>query len=232
MTFSKATLTFLRALKRNNDSEWFRENREAYVERVQAPSLAFAEGVLEACARKGLPFRGEAKKCLFRLNRDIRFSKDKSPFKTHLGIVFSPTGEKSSFGLGYVHVEPGSLFVAGGFWQPEPPELKRFRMALAREGKAFLAAVKSVEKAGFSMGLEDAAPLKRIPQGFGAYEDDPVGEYLRWKSFSASHPLTEEELFSDKAPALVAARLGKLLPLLEFGWTHVAPPRRPTGRGG
>ena len=225
MTFTKGTLTFLRDLKKDNTSEWFKENRPRYDEHVYAPSLDFAQGVLAHCAKLGLPFRGEPKKCLFRVNRDIRFSKDKSPYKTHIGITFTPTGEKQAFGVGYFHIEPKEIFVAGGFWCPEPPELKRFREAIARKPDLFLAAAKDVTKAGYTMECEPGFLLKRLPKGYESQAETPQAEYLKWKSFTASMPMSAEDLLSPKLAQEVAKKLAKLLPLLEFGWKNVAPPR-------
>jgi uncharacterized protein (TIGR02453 family) len=221
--YTKKTFQFLKQLKKNNSSEWFAEHRGEFVSFVQQPSLFLAEQVLEICEKKKLPFRGQPKKCLFRLNRDVRFSNDKSPYKTHQGIVFSPTGEKSSFGCGYLHIEPTECFVGGGFWMPESAQIKLFRRAIADHSKEFLAVAAKLSKKGLQMSCEEKLSLKSIPRGFDEFRETPVANYLKWKSYTGIRPIDEASLVSEKLPVEIVKVLESLLPLLEFGWKYVAP---------
>ena len=200
--------------------EWFEANRSTYDEHVLEPlrrlvaSLTFAFEVAE------LPLRGDPKASLFRLNRDIRFSKDKSPYKTNVGAVLTRDGTKSAPGLLYLHIEPANSFAALGFYMPEPLRLAALRDAIVanparwRELEATLAREK--------LGLSRESELTRLPKGFDAVAVAEVADALRLKSFVVSRELPQAAL---QGPALVNdivafARAG--LPLLSFGWSALA----------
>src|SRR5262245_24791864 len=125
-----STLKFLRDLKKNNNKEWFDSNRKTY-EAARKDFEAFLEKVLNKLSQSDDSIKNlKPKDCLFRINRDIRFSKDKSPYKTNFGAYINRGGKKSIYGGYYFHCEPEQAFVGGGLWQPLPPELKKVRQEI------------------------------------------------------------------------------------------------------
>src|SRR5690554_328608 len=137
--FTPAALTFLRRLKRNNRRDWFQENRATWEREVLAPMRLFVEDMDVRFARFAPEIIGDPKRSIFRIHRDVRFSRDKSPYKTHAACWFKHShsahgvgSERHGAGAGfYFHLEPGASFVAGGIWMPPRPSLNRLREAIA-----------------------------------------------------------------------------------------------------
>src|SRR6266542_1281494 len=135
---AKNTFDFLKKIKKNNDREWFEKNKDQYLNakedvenNIQSLIGEFSKFAPEL---KGL----DAKKCLFRIYRDIRFSKDKRPYKTNLGASLNPGGKKVQSPGYYIHFEPGNSFIAGGIWMPEAPELNAIRQEIDYHSRDFL----------------------------------------------------------------------------------------------
>lgn len=190
-SFSPALFDFLRDLAAHNDREWFAAERERYEAEVLDPALAFVEDVAHLLPRVSPHFVADPRRSggsLFRIHRDVRFSRDKSPYKTHVGIQFRHARGRDVHAPGYyVHLEPGSVFVACGIWQPPSDALRAIRdrlVAREREWRAVTSEAAFAER--FTLGGES---LKRAPQGFAP--DHPLIEDLRRKSFIASATLSE-----------------------------------------
>ena len=182
---------FLRDLKRNNDRDWFDENRERYERDVRAPIVAFISDLgprLTKISRHVVADPRPVGGSLFRIHRDTRFSKDKSPYKTHAACHFRhEETTKDVHGPGfYLHLEPGSVFVAGGLWRPEPEALAKIREALVAGPAKWRKAI-----AGLELGGE---MLKRPPRGFDA--DHPLVDDLRRTDFITSVELDEKRACS------------------------------------
>lgn len=198
--FTKETLKFLADLEKHNERAWFEKNKARYEEAVKEPSLR-----LIADTASKLGWDGK----LMRIHRDVRFSKDKSPYKTNIGIGFHPRGLPKAPLLGgiYLHVMPKESFVAAGSWQPEPAVLSKIRDAIVARPAAW-------EKAR-KVGLDDDVEgLKRAPKGF-----DPEHRYvedLKRKSFTASTDLTPAQVTSDELPKLLVAAEKRMRPLNDF----------------
>jgi uncharacterized protein (TIGR02453 family) len=215
--FGKDALGFFRALKFHQDKAWFEENRSIYEDQVVAPMVALLNDLGAAFAKQKIPLRANGKKAIFRIHRDVRFAKDKSPYKTHAGAVMTPGGGKMDPGLLYIHVDPEGCFVAAGFHMPDPPALARMRTAIARNnGKAFLKAEADLKKA--KLTLSDGEALSRVPRGFEAFKGGPLDPVLRRKSFIVERPVSEKELASAKLAAAIVDFTGRAMPLLKFGW--------------
>jgi len=213
--FRPAALTFFRDLAANQTKTWFEANRAAYETEVKLPLAALIGEVAGRLAAKGLVFSGDAKRAMFRLNRDVRFSHDKSPYKTHAGAAMTRDGVKTSPGVLYLHIDPEGCFVAAGFYHPEPEALGRMRQALVAKPDRWRDVIKALKKHGLELDREDA--LARAPKGY-----DPVpaavAEDIKLKSWVVSSKLAEERVFS---PGLVGDVVDFALaaaPLLEFGW--------------
>ena len=219
MPFTKRALTFFRNLKRNNNKPWFEAHREEYEGDVRGPMRQLVEEMDVRLARFAPELCGDPRRSMFRINRDIRFSKDKSPYKTNAGCWFYHRGSTGKVGgeategsAGfYFHLEPGSCFVGGGLWMPPRPQLNRLRDAIADDHESFAAVARGLRRFG---GLSDDAMLKRMPRGFG--EDHPGARWLRYQSFTAGRALTDTQVTSLKLPALLEREFQALLPLVRW----------------
>ena len=160
---------------------------------------------------------------MFRIHRDVRFSANKDPYKTHAGAVLTRSGRKNDPGLLYFHLSPEECFFAAGFYQPEPDQLARLRAAAARAPKPFKAMTAKLKKAGLALSAEDA--LKRAPRGFEAIDDPEIAAATRLKSMVCLRPVAETAIAS---PALVddfCAFAADALPLLKWGWDAIVDAR-------
>src|SRR5688572_7833283 len=178
-----STVKFLRDLSKNNNKNWFENNRDKY-EDAKSDFETFVQTLIDQHGRKDENIRDlVAKKCTFRINRDIRFSKDKTPYKTNMGGSLDRGGKKSIYAGYYVHLEPGGKsFVGGGLWMPMPEETKKVRQEIDYCLDEFKSIVESKKFKTIFGGLykgEDAS-LKKVPQGFDA--ENPAAPYLKLKS--------------------------------------------------
>lgn len=176
-------LSFLKDLKQNNDRTWFKENKERYDE-VHAAFLVITQQLIDRIAGFDPEAAGlEAKDCLFRIYRDIRFSSDKSPYKTHMGAYIAQGGRKSERAGYYLHLEPGNSLLSGGLWMPAPRLLKMVRQDLYDQMDEFLTILEEPSFHALFPALEGDA-LKRNPEGFPAHF--PHDEVIRQKDFCVS----------------------------------------------
>src|SRR5262249_6532945 len=146
--FGPNALPFFKALKFHQSKVWFDDNRSLYETDILQPMVGLLDDLTAAFARKRVPLRGDGKRSIFRLNRDIRFSKDKSPYKTHAGAVMTRSGGKNDPGVLYVHVSPEGCFLAAGFYMPEPETLKKMREAIKAKPARFKAVLAALGKGG------------------------------------------------------------------------------------
>jgi len=189
-SFSPALFSFLRELADHNDREWFAENKARYVEDVQEPAIGFVANFERPLARISPNFRADARPMggsLFRIQRDIRFSKDKTPYKTHTGIHFRhrSAGDVHAPGF-YLHLEPGMVFAAAGIWHPDTAAQLAIRDAIADDPAEWKRATGGAFAKTYRLTGET---LKRPPPGFDA--DHPLIDDLKRKDFVCETPLTE-----------------------------------------
>jgi len=150
----------------------------------------------------------------FRIHRDARFSKDKTPYKTNFGCALHPAGKKARELGAYLHLQPGNgSFVAGGLYAPEPDQLKKFRLDMEDGPRAFLAILQAPEFRA-RLALMEGEPLKRVPRGFP--EDHPAAELLKLRQIVAWHPITDEQVLSPRFADDVVATVGALRPFLKY----------------
>jgi len=217
--FGPKALPFFEALKFHQSKAWFDENRALYEEDVVAPMVALVDDLTAAFAARKIPLRGDGKRAMFRLNRDVRFSKDKSPYKTHSGAVMTRSGSKKDNGLLYIHIDPTGCFAAAGFYMPEAPVLAAVRKAiLAQPGKA-KALLARLEKGGLALGAFDQ--LTRTPKGFEALKGGPLDSMIRMKSFVVEQKLPDKLVKSPKLAENIIDFAERARPLLDFGWQAV-----------
>src|SRR4029078_833326 len=175
----QATINFLKSLKKNNKKEWFDKNRKAY-ESARADFEGFIQSAIDQHSKNDTDLKElEARKCIFRINRDIRFSKDKSPYKTNFGASMDKGGRKSGFAGYYFQLEPGKSFLAGGLWMPEPEKLKKVRQEIDYCFDEFDEIISSRKFKSWFGELYEGEDIKlsRVPQGFE--KDNPASEFLK-----------------------------------------------------
>lgn len=219
--FGTESLAFFRGLARNNRKPWFESHRDDYERHVKQPLADLVQEMDLRFARIAPEMVGDPKRSVFRIYRDIRFSRDKSPYKTHAGCWFfhraasSKVGQEAHGGGAgfYFHLEPGNSLVAGGCWMPPRPALNRFRAAIAGDRRAFerVALAKPIAKLG---GLDRDHVLKRAPRGYG--DDDPAAEWLRLESFTVSRGLTDAQVTSGRLTTRLADDFATMLPFVRW----------------
>jgi uncharacterized protein (TIGR02453 family) len=157
--FGREALPFFKALAFHQSREWFEANRGAYESAIRGPMGDLVEDVAERLRQAKIPIKGDRKSVLFRIHRDVRFSANKDPYKTHAGAVMTRSGNKNDPGLLYFHLSPEECFFAAGFYLPDPDKLARLRAAAARAPKPFKAMTAKLRKSGLALSAEDS--LKR-----------------------------------------------------------------------
>ena len=212
-SITASSLTFLKILQRNNNRDWFNENKELYFA-AQQDVISFVEDLIQEISHFDEEIlKIEPKKALFRIYRDTRFSKDKTPYKTHFGASLG-MGKGAKISGYYLHIEPGKSFLAGGVYKPEPAVLKEIRKEISASGEDFLKILKQKEFRNNFRGLSVEHKLQRVPTGFE--KDHPLAEYLKLKSFTVSHPIADEALLEKESTKKFAKIFQSIQPLNDF----------------
>ena len=220
--FTPAAFQFLRGLARNNNRGWFEAHRPTYESTLKDPMRALIEEMDTRFASFAPEMTGDPKRSMFRIHRDTRFSRDKSPYKTHASCWFrhrsadhrvGSEAEGGSAGL-YFHVQPGESLVAAGMWMPPRPALNKIRDAIAENHKSLARIVDAPAFRRRFGRLEDEAMLKRMPRGFA--EDHPAGQWLRYQSFTISRNLTDKQIISPRLAKLLQDEFKLMMPLVRW----------------
>ncbi|TAF49894.1 MAG: DUF2461 domain-containing protein [Sphingobacteriia bacterium] len=214
---NKTTLQFLRQLRKNNHKDWFDENRKAY-EAAKADFAGLVGGVLKTFAAKDpLLSLLQPKDCVFRINRDVRFSKNKDPYKTNLAMYLVAGGKKSMLAGFYCHLEPdGKSFIGGGLYGADAEQLKKVRQEIDYNWKEFekIIKAKSFVSTFGDLSREEGMALQREPKGYE--KDNPAIHYLKLKSFVATHPLADADFMGEDATKKINNSFTALKPLVQF----------------
>src|SRR5690349_20558206 len=191
----KPTLKFLKDLKANKVKEWFDAHRTIY-DAARADFTNLVATVIEQYVKHDEEIAAlQAKDCLFRINRDVRFSKNKSPYKTNFGASIAHGGKKSIYAGYYIHIQPGNeSFVGGGLWIPEAEQLKKVRQEIDYNFAAFETIVMDPAfKAMYNaLYTGEDSKLSRPPKGYD--DNNPAIDYLKFKSFIGLHPMKDSEI--------------------------------------
>ncbi len=204
---------FLKALKANNDREWFQANKARYEDEARDRVLRLIAGFGDPLASVSRHFAADPRPAggsLFRIYRDTRFSKDKTPYKTHLGVNFRHRSEAAGgvHGPGfYLHLEPGGCFAGGGLWHPEPEALFKVRQAIVARSAAW----KKLRASGIEI---EGEALKRVPQGFDP--DHPCAGDLKFKDFYSATAFTDAQVLAADFPERLARACREASPLVAF----------------
>ena len=211
-----SSIKFLKDLKKNNNRPWFEKNRKLY-EDAKADFAEFIQAVIDKHSKNDSTIKEQlAKNCLFRINRDVRFSKDKSPYKSNMGASINRNGKKSLLAGYYFHLEPGQCFAGGGIWMPMPDDLKKVRQEVDYNFADFKKIIGSKKFKSVYGDISQQAEYKlsRVPKGYEA--DNPAAEYLKLKSFVAMVSLKDADLTSKDLVKKTVAAFEALQPLIEF----------------
>ncbi len=207
-------LKFLKALSKNNDRGWFEKNKSDYLQAKEEFEL-FVGKVLEELIKFNPSLAGlNPKKLPFRIYRDVRFSKDKRPYKTNMGAGFSPNGKLVQEPGFYLHIQPGGSFVAGGIYMPDPANLGKIRQEIDYNGEKLEKILRDKKFKKWFKGFSDFDKLKNMPKGYA--KDHPRIEWLKHKTFIVSHAFTDAEVKDKKFLKQITEASRAMKPLNEF----------------
>jgi len=213
----KATLDFISDLKVNNTTDWFKAHQVEYKQSRKDFENLVSAIITELSILDG-KIKGQAlqpKKCMKRINRDIRFSQDKSPYKTNYFALFNPGGYKSEHASYYLHLEPGNSFVGGGVYMPPTPVLNKLRKEIEEQFDEWKAIIHTPTfKRSFPNGIQSPAELKTVPKGFS--KESSAIAFLRMKGFYTMQNLTDEEVTSESLLTNIIESYGHMQPVIAF----------------
>ena len=212
--FTSKAVSFLKALKRNNNREWFHARKDQYDLHVRAPMIAVVERLADDFRTVAPELIASPKQSLFRIYRDTRFSHDKKPLKTHAAAVFRPRDLPKPQGAGlYFEIAPGWVWIGGGMWRPEPPELVKIRERISGTWPEMQAITRA---AAFRRRFEELSgdTMTRVPRGYRA--DHPAAEYLKYRQFYGGAEFPASLAHSREFYPTLIATFKALMPLVRF----------------
>jgi uncharacterized protein (TIGR02453 family) len=226
--FSSDAIQFLVELADHNDRAWFQPRKGDYERLLKEPMASLCVALDEQFKKRGIPLEADAKRSPFRIYRDTRFSKDKSPYKTHLAASFpwvdaargtgsGPHGGDDDLAHGnggYFHFQPGEMYIGGGMWHPTTERLTQFRRAVVDEPDRVTAAVEDRKFVKWFGGVESHEMLKRVPPGYPA--DHPMADLLRQKDLVFGKRLADKDVLSPDLPDLLADGFDAAMPVFRF----------------
>lgn len=212
MRITNTTFQFLSDLEKNNNRDWFEANKDRFTI-ASENFIQFTDALIHRISEFDPSIAQlSAKDCVFRLHRDTRFSKDKSPYKINFGAHLIRGGKGSGFAGYYFYCQPGASYIGGGIHQPEPAQLQLLRNSIRSNGKEFSGIV---DDKAFTEQLQlNGEKLVKVPKGFD--NNDPMGEYLKYKELVALHHLTDKEVLSEAFMNQCMNVFKRLSPFIRF----------------
>ena len=208
---SKEVFGFLKKLKKNNDRDWFNANKKEYLA-IHEDMIGFADSVLHQMNKYDNIETISGKKSLYRIYRDTRFSNNKTPYKTHFGGVLKRATKQLRGGY-YFHIESGNSFVGGGFWQPNPDDIKLIRADIADNADELRSIINSKDFIK-TFGTLEGDQVKTAPKGYK--KDHPDIDLLRYKQFLISKSFTDKEVLSEGFADKVVATFVAMRPFFDY----------------
>jgi len=224
--FTPAAIQFLADLAENNDRAWFQPRKAEFERLLKEPMEAMIAALGERLAARGVPMLADPKRAPFRIYRDTRFSKDKSPYKGHLGASFPWVGDAASVEAGgghderahgnggYFHFQPGEMYAGGGMWMMDKPVVEAFRDTLRDDPARVAAAIQEPAFVAWWGGVHPHEELKRTPPGYPT--DHPMAEMFRWKDVTFGRRLSDEEVCSPDLPDRLAEGYARAAPVFRL----------------
>ncbi len=211
---NKGTIDFLKQLKKNNSKEWFEKNRQFYLA-AKENYLEFVTEVLQKLKSFDSTLQDiQPKNCVFRINRDVRFSANKEPYKTNFGASFTKGGKKINCAGYYFHLEPGGCFIAGGYWMPQGDDLQKIRQEIDYSFDDFTKIISAKSFINHFGALDTKEKLVRPPKGYE--KDNPALEFLQLKSFIVMSGIEDNKLLDGKLVNTVVSHFKAMKPLVDF----------------
>jgi len=206
---------FLKQLKANNNKDWFDKNKVQFL-KAKEEFEVFVDDLIKGIRKfdKKLEPGLTAKKCVFRIYRDVRFSKDKTPYKIFMSADINPGGKGANSGGYYIQIQPGENFLAGGIYDPTPEMLQAIRQEIDYNPKAITKILNSASFKKYFKGFDVIDPLKTAPKGFE--KDHPQLELLKNRHFIVSHELSDKEILSPGSDKKVVEGFKAMHPLIEY----------------
>lgn len=209
----KIALDFLRNLENNNNREWFGDHKEDYL-KARNSVISFTQGLISVIAEFDEKIANvNPEKALYRIYRDTRFSKDKTPYKNNFGANIG-MGSKHDIAGYYLHIQPGESFIAAGIYMPDSTRLKEIRSEVSYEPDAFKQIIHDKSFISNFGGLSEEGKLKNVPRNFD--KDDPMAEYLKLKHFIAIRKITDIEIQDKEAIKNIGDIYRSVKPLNDF----------------
>jgi uncharacterized protein (TIGR02453 family) len=219
--FSPEAMDFLAELAANNERAWFQPRKAEHERLLLEPMRALVAALAERFEARAIPLEADPAHSIFRIYRDTRFSKDKSPYKTNVGASFPWTervggepDERAHGNGGYLHIAPGDSYVGGGMWMPAKPRLDAFRKAVIDDPNRVRAALEDPAMLAAFGPVHPHEMYKRVPPGYPA--DHPLADYLRYKDVVFGRRLGDDELFSPALPDILANAFAAAMPVFRF----------------
>ena len=212
---STIVLKFLKNLKQNNNKPWMDLHRNEY-EKAKEDFHLFVDEMINNIAKFDTSIGMlKSKECSFRINRDIRFSKDKRPYKNNMAAYFNREGKKGRGAGYYIHIEPGKSFVAAGIWMPEAKDLAAIRQEIDYNFEEWEKILSTASfKNQFKDGIDNSDTLVRPPKGYT--DDNPAITYLKFKSFIFRKSFSDKEVLDSSFPKAVSKTFQTVKPVIEF----------------
>lgn len=211
---SKETVDFLKKLKKNNSKEWFETNRTKYLT-AKENYLDFVTAVLHSLKSIDPTLQDiQPKNCTFRINRDVRFSANKNPYKTNFGASFSKGGKKTACAGYYFHLEPDACFIGGGYWMPLAEDLNKIRQEIDYNFEEFNKIINRKTFVSAFGTLDNKEKLVRPPKGYE--KDNPAIELLKLKNFIVMASIEDKELLDEQLIPKVISHFEAMKPLVDF----------------
>ena len=214
---NKNTLKFLKELKDNNSKEWLDDNKKSY-ENTKNDILTLTTELIITLSDTDKTISNaylDPKKCITRLNRDLRFAKDKTPYKTDYYIVLNKNGKNSSSAFYFLHIEPNNCFVGGGVYNPQPEQLKKIRQEIDYAFNEWTSIINDKNfKKIFPSGINNSGVLNRTPKEYS--EENKASEFLKMKGFFTKEKLTDKEIMADETFVQINNYFKTTKPLVDF----------------
>jgi len=222
--FTRDAIQFLADLAANNERAWFQPRKADYERFIKEPMEALCVALADRFASRGVPLRADPKRSPFRIYRDTRFSRDKSPYKTHLAANFpwlevdegggtQVDGDAHGNG-GYFNFQPGEMYVGGGMWMPAKPRLEAFRSIVRDDPERVRAALEEPGFVAWFGGARSHESLKRVPPGYPA--EHPQADLFRWKDVIFGRRLSDREVLSPALPDTLTDGFAAAMPVFRF----------------
>ena len=210
-TIPPSSFEFLKLLKKNNDRDWFNANKDRYLKELNSIEL-LADELLEELNKHDVIETPSGKKSLHRIYRDVRFSKEKTPYKTNWSGSFRRAGKQRRGGY-YFHIEPGNSFIAGGFWGPNPEDLKRIREEISYDPEPLRKIVKNKNFINMFGNLQ-GDQIKTTPKNFDP--NDPAIDFLRFKQFLCIRIFTDKDVLNENFSKEILKTFLALRPFFDY----------------